>query len=282
MPGQMSAPQHLTQLESLLVTLSRTRSSLPALLAAVSTSHAASPHDRTTVYRAASTECSSAVRALGDELDALEQVLRDAEDSASRDSTGIVVVRSSKRPRAAPATPPAPPRAAEHADEKPWVALGEILHGGVDATTTTPTAAASRKGKARAPYTPQLDPPTSPDELVALAHTWEAQYPRVRVRVGEKGRGGRARKLEVVLEGVMRATVGLRWEGEACEADWVTCHGLAEDKPPFLPSQFSLFQSLTDDATDLVDQARARRAQGEAATSVEEVLAFLSDPPLPF
>ncbi|GAA5847134.1 hypothetical protein JCM9279_002702 [Rhodotorula babjevae] len=283
-------PGQLASLTALLATLSRTRASLPALLTAVSTSAAHSPHDRTALYRAASTECSTAVRALADHLDKLEAVLQHAEDSASRDPAGIVV--RAKQPQHAP--PPPPPPAAEHDEKKPWAALGDILLGGVEATTpTSPTTTA--EGKARAPYTPQLGPPTSPDSLVALARTWEEQHPRVRVRVGQsgRGRGARPRRLEVVLEGVMRAAVGLRWEeragdggeeGEVCEADWVACHGLAEDRAPFLPSQYSLFQSLTNDATELVDRARVRRAAGQSAAgaSVEEVLAFLSDPPLPF
>lgn len=253
MPGQMSsAPPpsaELAQLEALLATLHRTRSSLPALLAAVSTSAAHSPHDRTALYRAASTECTTAVRALGDRLDQLEGVLAAADDSANRDQSGIVL-RSAK---VAPPAPPPEPVQPAYAEKKPWVALGDILHGGADATTTTPptpTSTAKGKGKARAPYTPQLDPPTSPAALGALARTWEAQHARVRVRVrvggGEsKGRAGRPRRLEVVLDGVLRAAVGLRWEargdgageGEVCEVDWVVCHGLAEEvRPPSSPS----------------------------------------------
>jgi len=246
MPGQMSPapppPPELAQLEALLVTLHRTRSSLPALLAAVSTSAAHSPHDRTALYRAASTECTTAVRALGDRLDHLEGVLAAADHSANRDQSGIVL-RSAKVAPPAPQPEPVQPARAE---KKPWVALGDILHGGADATTTTPptpTSTAKGKGKARAPYTPQLDPPTSPAALGALARTWEAQHARVRVRVGgdEKGLARRPRRLEVVLDGVLRAAVGLRWEargdgareGEVCEVDWVVCHGLAEEvRPP--------------------------------------------------
>ncbi|GAA5940074.1 hypothetical protein JCM3775_003270 [Rhodotorula graminis] len=285
MPGQRSASsEHLASLDALLATLSRTRSSLPALLTAVSTSHSAAPHDRTAIYRAASTECSNAITALAHHLDSLEAVLQDAEDSARRDPAGIVL-RSKHDPAAPQPQPrPGPTAQPEHDDNnKPWAALGDILHGGVATTTTT------RKGKARAPYVPQLDPPTSPDELVALARAFEAQHPRVRVRVGDGGKGRstrRPRTLEVVVAGVMRAVVGLRWEERegttVCEADWVMCHGLAEEKPPFLPSQFSLFQSITNDATEVIDQARVRRVAGESAASVEEVLAFLSDPPLPF
>ncbi|GAA6054433.1 hypothetical protein JCM3770_007214 [Rhodotorula araucariae] len=277
MPGQASpAPpldasseQKIASLTALLAALSRTRSSLPTLLSAVSSSASGSLADRTQIYRAASAECSTAVRTLGAQLEALEDVLRAAEASEQRDSTGIVV------------RPLAPARVERKAFDagKPWAELGDILAGGAESRY--------RKGKGREVFTPQLDPPASAQDLADFALKWQERYPRVRVQVV----GGTAlepRELRVVLSGVLRASIALRWEdrhgggGRTCDADFVICHGLMEDKPAYLPSQFTLFTSLTNDAMNIVNRCRARKAAGKAAASVEEVLAFLSAPPLPF
>ena len=47
---------------------------------------------------------------------------------------------------------------------------------------------------------------------------------------------------------------------------------LPAQKPAYLPSQFTLFTSLTNDAMEIVDRCRARKAAGETVASVEEVL----------
>lgn len=226
MPGQMSQvpsdnsspEQQISQLNALLVSLGRTRDSLPSLLAAVSSSTSASPADRAQTYRQASTECTTAVRALGEQLDALEGVLRAAEQSAQRDPTGIVT---------RPQTPKQQPVAPAHAERTPWAALGDILSGG--------ESRQDKKGKGREVCSPEFDPPTTPDELTELARKWSERHSRLRVRIADAGRTRPPRELRVVLKGVLQATVVLRWEdrvgegGKTCEADFVMCHGLGEN-----------------------------------------------------
>ncbi|BGP19216.1 hypothetical protein JCM10213v2_007303 [Rhodosporidiobolus nylandii] len=138
-----------------------------------------------------------------------------------------------------------------------WEQLGAVLGGSEGGR-----GGAGSKGKAKEPFKRQFEPPTSPEELADFVQKWEATRPRVRLKLVGTGSEAEPREMRVTLRGVMRATV----------------------KPPYLPSQFSLFQTLTNSAMLLVDRARIRRARadGECESIVEEVLTFLSDPPLPF
>ncbi|BGO94387.1 hypothetical protein NBRC10512_002085 [Rhodotorula toruloides] len=266
MPSLAQSPeQHLAQLSSALSTLTRTRQAIPSLVASVSAPLA--PLDRANLYRSASAECHAAIKQLAEELNRLEDVLKVAEESERKDPQGIVVRPVSKREQ---------PTAVKGAD--PWQRVGEILGGAA--------GSADAKGKGRQSYRPRFDVPSSPQALADLARRWQAEYPRVRIElVGTAN--AEQRQMTVTLRGVLRAVVKLRWEGReqdlrACETDWVCVYSLKEDRPPYLPSCFSLFQSLTNDATDIIDRCRQRRAEGERVASVEELLAFLSDPPLPF
>ncbi|GAA6038318.1 hypothetical protein JCM8097_003941 [Rhodosporidiobolus ruineniae] len=259
-----STDAQIATLQSLLASLDRTRSSLPSLLTASLHLPAASPSDRAQLYRTASTECTAALRALSDALQSAQPVLDAAEASDKRDSSGVVV-----RPREK--------RREGNAWETVATVLGESRVQG------------NGKGKSREPFKPQFDPPTSLAEVAVLVRRWGEQHPRVQLQlVGAAERGG-PREVRVRVRGLMQAVVALRWEkrreGEerVCVPELVVCHSLKEKKPPHLPSQFTLFQQLTNTSMALVDRQRALRAAGKGGeTALEEVLAFLSNPPLPF
>ncbi|BGP34559.1 hypothetical protein JCM10296v2_006381 [Rhodotorula toruloides] len=266
MPSLAQSPeQHLAQLSNALSILSRTRQAVPSLVAAVSAP--LSPLDRANFYRTASAECHAAIKQLAEELNKLEDVLKEAEESERKDAKGIVVRPLSKRERLP---------AAKGAD--PWQRVEEILGGAA--------RSADAKGKGRQPYRPRFDVPPSPQALAHFARQWQADHPRVRIELTGAA-DAEQRQMTVTLRGILRAVVKLRWEGHdararSCEADWVCVYSLTEDRLPYLPSRFSLFQSLTNDAMDILDRCRQRRAEGERVASVEQLLAFLSDPPLPF
>ncbi|GAA5947712.1 hypothetical protein JCM10213_002087 [Rhodosporidiobolus nylandii] len=254
-----------TSLHALLDLIDRCRSSLPATVAA-SLAAVASPADRAQQYRTTSNECWATIRSLGEQFDALEPVLSAAEASGALSPNGVVVL----------------PR--ERKAGNAWEQLGAVLGGSEGGR-----GGAGSKGKAKEPFKRQFEPPTSPEELADFVQKWEATRPRVRLKLVGTGSEAEPREMRVTLRGVMRATVVLRWqEGadgrRAIGVDLVNCCGLSESKPPYLPSQFSLFQTLTNSAMLLVDRARIRRARadGECESIVEEVLTFLSDPPLPF
>ncbi|GAA5972434.1 hypothetical protein JCM11641_001844 [Rhodosporidiobolus odoratus] len=257
----------IASLHAVLTSLDRCRSSLPTLLQSISHPFA-SPDSRAQLYRTASHECTNSLRSLGEQLDSVETVLQATSASEAASSKGIVLKPRQRKPVDA------------------WEQVGGILDldgkgsGGSD-----------REGKGREPYERQFASPTSPAELAELAEKWEGTHSRVSVRlVGAGGSGGgELREMRLTLRGVMRAIVAFRWTdgdegpGRRIEVDLVSSFGLKEETPPYLPSRYSLFQHITNEAMTLVDRARIRRAQGAKDESVvEEVMAFLSDPPLPF
>ncbi|GAA5821743.1 hypothetical protein JCM11251_001002 [Rhodosporidiobolus azoricus] len=267
MSPTIEPPQdRIASLQAALTSLDRTRASLPSLLASSLSGPSSSSDDRAQAYRTASNECWASIKALVEQLDAIEPVLQAAEASEAKDAKGVGVKPREKRV------------------ENPWERVGGILSDG-----GASSSGAGAKGKAREPFRPQFDPPSEPEELQDLVQKWEEQHPRVKIRLVGAEAGKEAREMRFTLRGVMKTVVVLRWEdredglGREVGVDLVACFSLKEDKPPHLPSQFSLFQSLTNAAMLLVDRARLRRAKdGGGEYAVEEVLAFLSDPPLPF
>lgn len=283
MPSLAQLPeQHLAQLSNALSTLSRARQAVPSLVASVSAPLA--PLDRANFYRSASVDCHAAIKQLAEELNELEDVLKEAEQSERKDPKGIVVRPMSKRER---------PTAVKGAD--PWERVGEILGGAA--------GSADAEGKGKQPYRPRFDIPSSPQALADLARQWQVDHPRVRIEPVSAA-DAEQRQMTVTLRGVLRAVVKLRWEAQdagtrSCEADWVCVYSLKENvsrfehlgssvpqtdvfllqRPLYLPSRFSLFQSLTNDAMDILDRCRQRRAEGKRVASVEELLVRSPCPP---
>ncbi|GAA5864414.1 hypothetical protein JCM3774_002783 [Rhodotorula dairenensis] len=296
----MATPeQQLAALQATLAQVHRTRAALPALVAAVLTPTAAANLSPAAQYRTAAQECHAAIRALADQLEAVQPVLDDAELSAARDPADIVA-KSPQQQRRRPqgATAPKPEQ-----DRATWAQVGDILstpglhRTGAAARTTTTT---NRPFEAKHPV------PTSPDDLDALLKNISDRYPRVQV-VPHCRTAGPVRRLDLTLRGVLRAEISLRWERDAenepsrCEAEFVACYSLKEEKPAYVESQFALFRSLSNQAMAIIDRCRVRSAAAAAvaestgdaphsatttttaaAHSLEEVLVFLSDPPLPF
>ncbi|GAA5972170.1 hypothetical protein JCM21900_003693 [Sporobolomyces salmonicolor] len=250
----------IASLDSLLAALSRTRASIPALLRTFAELPSSPAVDRPTLYRSAAQECSSSIRSLAEALDNLEPVLQAAEASERDDPAGVVV------------------RKRERTGRQTWEHVAEILGGRV--------VAGKVGGTQKGAYENQLLPPTSREELVDFVRRWESARPRVKVRVLPNHDEDVA-ELQLVLKGVMRATLVLHWAdrddgepGRTPQVELIACFGLKEEKPPYLPSQFTLFQSISNSAMDIID--RALRRQDHATSNLEETLAFLSDPPLPF
>ncbi|GAA6008003.1 hypothetical protein JCM10207_006994 [Rhodosporidiobolus poonsookiae] len=269
----------LTALHAVLPQLDTVRLSLPSLLRALSApsaSSSADPDARAHAYRTAVHHCTASIAALAAALDKASPALAEAEDSERRDGQAGVVLRPRKRAAG-------PPAGRETAGGP---ALGERLAAVLGDGSST-------SARDRRPKWTRRFPPSPADRraLEALVNsvagagrkgTRAELYPTA-------GEGqGEVREVRVEVSGVMRARVGIRWSEDSAGrrsagAEVVVCHGLREDKPPHVPSQYALFRGLTDEAMGIIDQARARRARnGGEDDSVEEVLAFLVDPPLPF
>ncbi|KWU43932.1 hypothetical protein RHOSPDRAFT_34553 [Rhodotorula sp. JG-1b] len=252
--------QQLAQLQLLLSAVHRTRTALPRLVSTLTSPSAA---DRTTLYRTAHQECHAAIAALQDQLDLNAHSLEHADQVAREDPP---VDPLPPRPRPRTSTP--------HAS---WDQVQDILQ-------TTTTTKQRRIGTTSSPQ--QLPVPTSPADLDALLKAITTHYhPRVHVHIRTTGHHPPPlppRQLEFTLRGVLRARIELRWADDGCQADYVTCHSLMEDpKPSHVDSQFALFRSLSNEAINIIDQSRRSRRTA-AVRSLEEVLVFLSDPPLPF
>jgi hypothetical protein len=202
-----STAAQIASLNALLTTLDRTRSSLPSLLRSFQLP-ATSPLERATVYRAASNEAWSSIRALGDELQGLEGVLVAAEESERLDPVGIVVkdrVRSGATG---------------------WEKLGRIL--GDDNI--------GGKGKGREEvYQRTMRAPASAQELVELMTRWEQEHPKIRLQLHGVD-GEEQSEIVLVLKGVMRAVMMLRWSeredgvaGRSVQVERVACFGIKEE-----------------------------------------------------
>lgn len=210
MPSLVQSPEkHLSQLSNALSTLSRARQAVPNLVASVSTPLA--PVDRANLYRTAAAECHVAIKQLADELEQLEGVLKEAEESEKKDPKGIVVRQVSKSERNTTTR-----------GTDPWETVGQILGGMADS-----------REKGKQPYRPHFDVPSSPKALADLTQRWQADHPRVRIELAGI-EGAEQQQITVTLRGVLRAMVKLRWEGQgagsrSCEADWVCVYSLKED-----------------------------------------------------
>ncbi|ORY77561.1 hypothetical protein BCR35DRAFT_305293 [Leucosporidium creatinivorum] len=259
-PAQLQS--QISSLHSLLTTLTQTRTSLPSLLRSFSHSPSTTPTDRASIYRTASHS--------GEELEGLESVLAGAEESERRDSKGIRIKQREVQ---------------AEGGKDVWEKLQEVLGGGSKVQD-------KGKGKGRE-YHSSMGEVTSVQELRTLVGRWEVESNgRVKVEV-LGGEGREPHQLVLLLKGVMRCVLSLEWEGDegmsrCCMVERVACFGLKEEKAPYLPSQYSLFNGVTAAAMEVVEKGLMRRerqaekGEKEEGSNLEELLAFLSDPPLPF
>ncbi|GAA5949330.1 hypothetical protein JCM3765_003373 [Sporobolomyces pararoseus] len=249
----MDYTTQIHQLESLLPLIQSTRSSLPSLVSSLSPP-TPSPHalDLATLYRLASTRCEQSIKSLSEQLEKVEKTLDLAEESFKKDQKGVVVKELGK-------------------DKDPWQRIGEILAG------------SNRTGsKGNQVFEPRLQAPKSRQELVQFLKTWETNHSRVTLDLKRGAEGDNdAETIEMRLKGVMRAIIVVRWENSSLAmVELAACFSLKENNPLYRPSRFSLFQELTNSVMSLIDKSQART--GDRISNVEEILTFLSNPPLPF
>ncbi|GAA5929495.1 uncharacterized protein JCM15063_004166 [Sporobolomyces koalae] len=254
----MEVASHTQQLESLLPLIQATRSSLPALIASLSTSTSSPgpPLDLATLYRLASTQCEQSIKSLTERLQTLESVLDQAEASYEQNPVEVAV--------------------ADHPKRDAWQEVGDVLAGTTD----------SKAKKAGVPFQPTCEPPTTNEQLVEFLNRWETLHPRVKLSLEIHPTEVDVAELELVLRGVMRVALVLRWQdidepgAQTLVVELAACSALKERNPLYRPSQFSLFQDLTNSTMSLIDKSVTR--SGPSTSNFEEVLTFLSDPPLPF
>lgn len=206
----------IASLNHLLGTVQRTRSSLPSLLRSFNASASSSHADRAAIYRTASSEASTSIRALADELEKVEGTLQAAEESERRDGQGIRVrVLEQGQARS----------------EGGWEKLGEIL--GVAAGAGG--VGEQGKGKARA-HESSLGDVSSPAELQTMLEQWEMQCGgKIKLQaVGSTEK--ECAEVRLQLKGVMRACILLDWDkredgraGRRCMVERVACFGLKEE-----------------------------------------------------
>ncbi|KAL8276199.1 hypothetical protein RQP46_011411 [Phenoliferia psychrophenolica] len=255
----------IASLRSVLSTLDRTQGSLPSLLRSFAVPTTSSS-ERASIYRERANEAWSSIKALSDDLAGVQAILDRCDASEQLDQVGIVV-----KPR-------------EVSAGAQWARLADVLGGG--------TASASHKGKEKATdaFVPQLGSPATPHELAELVRRWSEDHPRVTVELDSKDGGGKEQsELRITLRGTMRAVAMLHWSdwdggGRCVLVERVACFGLKEEgKSSYLQSQHSLFQSISGSAMELISRSLRRLETADTPTSnVEEVLSFLSNPPLPF
>ncbi|GAA5829010.1 hypothetical protein JCM3766R1_003902 [Sporobolomyces carnicolor] len=242
----------IRELESCLPLIEAARTSVPSLVASVSPSPSSAPAhlDLATVYRLASTECELAIKSLSDRLEAIEATLVRAEHSLELDPNGIV--------------PPA-----RH-DPSPFERIGDLL-------------GPARGIMSDQAFHPLLDPPKSSAELDTFLATWHANHPTVRLarRRRRDGHPDNVEHVDMTLRGVLKATIVARWEEPTLAmVEIAACSSLKEDNPLYRPSRYSLFQELTNSVMSIIDKSLTRPE--ERTSNLEEVLTFLSNPPLPF
>lgn len=216
----------LSTLSSILNSLDQARSSLPTLLR--SFSHpAASGQERAHAYSSYSSQASNSINQLGAALAAAEQLLEQAEDSELVNGLDGVVLRPRER------------------QDNGWGRLARLMQGQV----SDPKG----KGKGR-DWTNLVLPMGGPDDAGQLAEQlqqWREAHPRLtKLELVEVGS-----EVELVLQGVMRAVLMLRWtehasaEGDSvaadgmrrrCQVERVACFGLREDVSE--PSRLCLTQ----------------------------------------
>ncbi|GAA6061560.1 hypothetical protein JCM10212_001092 [Sporobolomyces blumeae] len=285
----MDTSVQLAQLRALLPLVDQTRLALPRVVSSVShpaaslststSASAATPAAApitalaATDYRAASAHCAASIQLLVEHLEAVDDVLDRARASFERDSSGVDL-DFEQRERVV-------------VDEEPtnvWHAVGEILgNEGDGAAESNSREASSRPTGGQLP-----SPPASKRELVEYLERWESSHARVRARTRPTTEAD-GQHVEVVVKGVMRSNLVVRWEERAQQkgegskvamVEWVSCLSIKENNPLHRPSQFTLFQNLTNSAMNLVDRSRQRSP--ELVSNLEEILTFVSDPPLPF
>lgn len=311
----------ISSLESLLSSLDRARSSLPTLLQSfASVPSTATQSDRVQVYRSASNECWTSVRALGHDLLACESVLNGAEASAAVDSTGIKV-----KPRDTTASTGINGKNSHPASgADSWTRLYDVLAGG----HSRHSPSIDRKGKTRqrdinSVYNRRFGDVSSVADLNRLVEEWcrlPAHQERVSIEIiGQRSAAGdettttateEPNELRLVLKGVLQAVLMLHWSQSADEprtrvaqVERVACFGVREQvririlrfssmacadqdsyfvclalalpqKASYLQSQFTLHNSLSRQAMDMIERGRIRTANGNMPekSNIEEIL----------
>ncbi|KAI5478189.1 hypothetical protein MNV49_005356 [Pseudohyphozyma bogoriensis] len=257
-PTSEPTSSQVAQLTAVLATVDRARASLPSLLRSFGVP-ASSPAERASVYRERSNEAWNSIKALRASLEAVQPLLDKTAASENADAVGIVVrereVRGVGLER-----------------------LKDVMHN----------SDKGRKGKQKKEFVAKFNAPATPVEVDELVQRWQTDHPNVRIELRGVKEGGEAREIRITVKGLMWASCMLHWTdartgGRVVMVERVACFGLKEDKSTYLQSQYGLFQTITNDAMHVVYKSLRRSERSETVVSnVEEVLAFLTDPPTPF
>ncbi|KAM0752455.1 hypothetical protein T439DRAFT_208625 [Meredithblackwellia eburnea MCA 4105] len=262
-----------SEIRSTLSALDRARQSLPSLLRSFAIPTASS-NERATIYRDRSNEAWNSIKALSDQLKSIQNILDSCDQSERDDAVGIV-----DKPR-------------ENRSAVSWARLGDIL-GNTGAGSNGSASSGKRKVGGidwdQRAFSPQLKTPLNPGDLDEIVKQWTAERPRVTIELNPSDSGKEQRELKLVLKGTMKAVCMLHWSEvgstgvRSVQVERVACFSLKEDKSSYLQSQFSLFQSITNKAMEVIGASLIRTESAQTPISnVEEVLNLLSNPPLPF
>ncbi|SCV73377.1 BQ2448_7303 [Microbotryum intermedium] len=293
----------ISSLESLLTTLDRARQALPTILRSFSsTTTSSSIEALSRAYRTSSLEAVDALRTLGDQLTLLDPILVRAQQSQVDDAQGILV-----KARLAGT------QQQQEGDDTLWAQLNALAQHqqqqqqqqqqqsgkGTSTSGTLSSRRLSRRNHQDDCAT--FAPPKDRHELQAILQGWKVRQGDkvLECEIVEPGSGidqdPETTEIKVVLRAVMKAYVSIHWEtsttsgGEdgtiaSPQVERVACFGLNETKSSYLASQFVLFQNLTRTAMELIEQARSSPIEPASGSQsdLEQVLTFLTDPPLPF
>ncbi|KAK4046753.1 hypothetical protein OIV83_005858 [Microbotryomycetes sp. JL201] len=259
------APQRaqIAQLDRVLAAVERARASVPQLLRSFTTP-AATPLDHANIYRQASTEAWTSVRVLGEQVDAAQTIVAETQQSEQQDATGIVVRQKQVNGQ----------------DGHGWNTLAALM-----ARAETGNALHQR------PTVRMMgDGPTTVQELDEFIQKWHDKHPRVKLQLEGAENDRIATRIKLLLKGTMKAVIMLHHpvasksdQPRFVLAERVACFGIKEDKPLYLPSQFSAFNQVTKTAMETIERDRLQQhVQGKPHSNLEAILTLLSDPPLPF
>ncbi|KDE05226.1 hypothetical protein MVLG_04362 [Microbotryum lychnidis-dioicae p1A1 Lamole] len=298
-PGSSNTiPSEISSLECLLTTLDRVRQALPTILRSFSSNTSSNSIDALSrAYHSSSVEAVAALRTLGDQLTVLDPILVRAHKSQADDPTGILVKARVDHTQQLHAP-----------DDTLWIQLNALaqhkrqkrLQQQQQIGKRFGTLSHSRSSRRTYPHEPAtFAPPQNRHQLHAILQEWKVRHADnvLQCEIDQSGIDFAPETTEIkfVLRSVMKAYISIHWQTPTKSDDQgdpiaipqverVACFGLNETKSSYLASQYVLFQNLTRTAMGLIEGTRSTFGEPVSGTQtdLEQVLTFLTNPPLPF